>query len=273
MIPSLLFPVVEKGLAALGLVQRDTFRRPMLDRFIVEHQGMSLPERETTFRHEVLIPCYNHGRFLPGVLESLRDKKVQVTIINDASTDTTAACIAELQRAHVFKLITNEHNLLQFGSLNKAIEQSDSNLFTVLNADDFLLPGWLDYAENVFETTSVSLLGGARINFQGEVGNDVALAKIVRSISYLPTTAPTIYGPSDAVHFSHDNSIDMTMSGCTFLKSSWSFVDGFYPRERRTSLWDDRDFQMRVCAFFEIGISSEISAFYRTNSSLGLGTS
>jgi hypothetical protein len=63
----------------------------------------------------------------------------------------------------------------------------------------------------------------------------------------------------------------MTMSGCSFLKSAWEFVGGFYPLERRVSIHDDRDFQMRVCCFFNIGISNEISALWRSDSSTGMG--
>jgi hypothetical protein len=38
------------------------------------------------------------------------------------------------------------------------------------------------------------------------------------------------------------------------------------------SIHDDRDFQMRVCAFFPVAVSDELSALWRSNSSTGMGT-
>ena len=241
-------------------------------RFIVENVGRTPPEREKTFRQEILIPCFNHGRFLPGLLAAMEGLDCPITIINDKSTDDTREIIAELATRHDFKLLDNDVNLRQHGSLNRAIAQSENNLFTVVNADDYLIPGWIEYVRRVFSGSGLFLLGGGSLAFRnGCFPTEPIVGKIMKSISYRHVEGCTVYGPVHARRFSHSNSINMTMSGCTFLRSAWEFVGGFRSIETRVSVHDDRDFQMRVCAFFPIGVTEEISAFWRMDSSTGMG--
>jgi hypothetical protein len=57
------------------------------------------------------------------------------------------------------------------------------------------------------------------------------------------------------------------MSGCSFLKSAWEAVGGFYSFKKRVCSYDDRDFQMRVSALFDVAVIQEPLTFYRINSS------
>lgn len=244
-----------------------------LVQFRAEYGSRPLPAREADFSPEILVPCYNHGRFLPGLLDVLSTTGYPVTVINDCSSDDSAAVISRLKTHFSFKSIENQTNLRQHGSLNKAVRESNNNLFIVVNADDYLTPHWVDYVVRSFRETQISLLGGTNINFGNHwEQNESYVSELIKNSSHMPTARPRIVGPEDAKSFTHDNSIDMTMSGCSFLRSAWEFVGGFYPPAQRTSIHDDRDFQMRVCCFFPIGISSEVSAFWRTDSSQGRGT-
>ena len=227
-----------------------------------------LPPRETFFRPEVLIPCFNQGLFLDDALASL-PASVAVTVINDASTDDTAEHIDALKTKYPFKLLTNAVNLNQGGSLNRAITLSDNNLFIILNADDALVRHAIPTIIEVLRRhPAVRMVGGDCCPF-----DDAAVLALNRELpAELPYTPnPRIFSPADALAFQHPNDINMTMSGCSFLRSAWEAVNGFWDFEQRVCSFDDRDFQMRVCALFPVAVLQETLAFYRVNSSVGRG--
>lgn len=229
-----------------------------------------LPPRESQFRPEVIIPCFNQGHLLGDALASLPDG-VPVTVVNDASTDDTADHIDSLFTDYSFKLITNTTNLNQGGSINRAISHSENNLFIMLNADDALtryaIPTILDILERYPE---VRMAGGECCPFD----DPAILARNNQLPTRLPyQPEPRIFTPADALSFHHPNDINLTMSSCSFLRSAWIAAEGFWEFDRRVCSFDDRDFQMRVCARTSVAVLKEILAFYRVTSSVGRGRS
>ena len=240
--------------------------------YIDRNRHRAMPARETAIHPEILIPCYNHAQYLAHLLEALHGRGVPITVIDDHSDEKDRFLIEGMGRRFGVNVIRNDASLRQTGSLNKAIRISENNLFIVANADDYLLPGWVPYAIEQFRRHDIFLLGGMHICFFNHFPqSEQHLTQLVKTSDYTPSTEFRRYGPEDANRFTHDNSIDMTMTGCTFLKSAWDFVGGFYSLADRVSVWDDRDFQMRVCAFFPVGVSDELSALWRSNSSTGMG--
>jgi len=237
-----------------------------ISNFIDLHRNDILPPKETIILPEVIIPCFNHGKYIETAIKSI-PKDIPLTIVNDASTDNTHEILTSIKPYYSFKVITNSQNQNQSGSINRAINESNNNLFIILNADDALVKYWIDTVLNLFnKNENIRLLGGNAIPFSDE--NLLNMNNILSiSLGYIPK--PRIFTPSDARFFSHLNAINMTMSGCSFLKSAWLAVDGFWDYQRRVCSYDDRDFQMRVNTLFDIAILDEPSAFYRTNSSLG----
>jgi glycosyltransferase involved in cell wall biosynthesis len=237
-----------------------------LHRFIHEHAHIELPPREAVFVPEVLIPCFNHGSYLESALASIPGD-VAVTIIDDASTDDTPRIIASLASRHSFKLLRNKQNLLQNGSLNRAIEESDHNLFVVLNADDCLLPFSIDTVRRVLTAfPSVRMVGGGSIIFSGEPTREF-LKALPATLGYCPT--PRIFNRDTARSYHHLNDINMSMSGSAFLRSAWSAAGGYLDFRERVCSYDDRDFQMRVSCLFDVAVLDEPLCLYRVTSSLG----
>jgi glycosyltransferase involved in cell wall biosynthesis len=225
---------------------------------------------------EVLIPCYNHGKYLDEALKSIAWQgfkgKIFVTLIDDSSTDDTLNIMKNLkllysQRMNI-KIIHNSKNLLQTGSLNKAIEVSENELFVVLNADDLLTPDCLELISSTYEIhKDIYMLGGSSLWF--ESSDSLPKHKLI-SINNLKLTK---YGPQDAIKFNKLNSINMSQSSCSFFKSAWEVVGGYLPKEERVCSFDDRDFQMRVCSVLPVGVYKTYPMeFYRTDSSLGRAT-
>lgn len=243
--------------------------------FIKSREDQPIPVREKNLSPEILIPCYNHGKYLPDLFLTL-PKDIPITIINDNSTDDTESYINQLKEKYTFKVIKNDINLYQYGSINQAIKESENNLFIIVNADDLMIPNWIEYAIETVEKTDIFMFAGVAFPFntlseEYDKWNHI-FAELVQSISYKPTKEIKYYGPDSAKDFTHDNSINMTFNGCTFTRSAWEYVGGMLPLHQRVSMHDDRDFQMRICSFFKIGISDDITTLYRTDSSTGKGT-
>lgn len=236
-----------------------------MTRFLSEIVGVERPPRETVLHPEVIIPCFNHAEFLPDAVHSAVSTGFAVTVVDDASTDDTARVAAGLAQRHAIKVLRNETNLQQWGTLNRAVAESPNNLFIVLNADDVLVR----YAARALIDTfhqqpTVRLVGGGSIWFATPTTlrlNDVLPA----ALPYAP--ACTRYGEAQARRFTRVNDLEMTMSSCAFLRSAWSTVGGFRPFEERLCSFDDRDFQMRVSAAFEVGVVDVPLAFWRVGSS------
>lgn len=98
-------------------------------------------------RISVVIPAYNAERFLERAVESVfatGDPAVDVVIVDDGSTDGTAAVAEQLCRARPNRCRTLQHpgqaNLGVSASRNLGIRFSDSEWVALLDADDYYLP-------------------------------------------------------------------------------------------------------------------------------------
>src|SRR5262249_25816943 len=99
-------------------------------------------------RHDditVVIPCFNHGRFLPESVESaLRQQggPPKVLVVDDGSTDELTI--------HTLDALPNEVEVLRqanaglANSRNAAFERADSDLLLMVDADDRLTSDALD---------------------------------------------------------------------------------------------------------------------------------
>jgi glycosyltransferase involved in cell wall biosynthesis len=104
---------------------------------------------------DVVVPCYQYGRFLRGCVTSVLQQGIQdlrVLIIDNASTDTTSdvarALAAEDCRVDV---VTHATNLGHLASFNEGIDWATADYFMILCADDALAPGALARAVAVME--------------------------------------------------------------------------------------------------------------------------
>jgi glycosyltransferase involved in cell wall biosynthesis len=194
---------------------KNHFINKNINNFINKNKDLKLPVRESDLKPEIIIPCYNHGKFIEYALQSV-PKNVPVTVINDKSTDNSLEIILKLKNKFNFKLIDNEINLNMHGSLNKAISLSKNNLFIMLNADDALNKLTINTIMRLYsELPNIRLLGAGGITFRD---NETLRfdSTLTESLSYLPNYK--IYGPQNATKYKRMNDINMTMSGCSFSK-------------------------------------------------------
>jgi glycosyltransferase involved in cell wall biosynthesis len=269
-------------------------------------------------RAELLIPCYNHARYLEPAFQSVLRQTdlagITVTFVDDASTDDSLAIMRRLEedgerRGVPVKVLHNEHNLLQGGSLNRAISESDVELLFVLNADDVLVPNCIELSRATYDRfPSIFMLSGSAsavaIDKRGVFAEHLGQLADAREIParghpqqhtvfgiddllgdepplrprrYPPAGtrgAFTIYTPAYARNVWRTATFPLAMSGLSFFRAAWEVVGGFFPAERRVCASDDVDFQLRVCSAFPVGIYRRYPFFfYRTDSSQHRATS
>ena len=96
----------------------------------------------------VCIPTYNAAAYLREAIESVlaqTSADFELLICDDASTDATAELVAEFRDARI-RYLPFSQNLGQSGNFNRCIEHAQGDLWTLLSADDRLLPDFLERA-------------------------------------------------------------------------------------------------------------------------------
>jgi GT2 family glycosyltransferase len=225
-------------------------------------------------RFEIIIPCYNHASYLMEAFDSVVQQTykgpVTVAFVNDHSQDNSLQTMKDIAASRypstmTVKIIDNPINLNQAGSINKAIRESCNELFMILNADDILTIDCVELTLATYELhPEIYMLGGSSLWFADSGSLPVHTPKPASEFEL------TIYRPGDALKFTKTNDINMSQSSCSFLRVAWEVVGGYFERERRVCSWDDRDFQIRVCSVFPVGVYKDYPMeFYRTTSSTG----
>ena len=113
-------------------------------------------KREGTLgRIDVIIPCYNYGRFLYQCVNSVLGQvgvDVRVLVIDDASPDNTAEVAAALARENPrVTVIRHSTNKGHISTYNEGIEWASADYMLLLSADDYLLPGALRRATDLMD--------------------------------------------------------------------------------------------------------------------------
>ncbi len=115
---------------------------------------------------DIVIPCYNYGRFLDRCVQSVLDQKVRdlrILIIDDASTDDSLNVARRIAATDArITVIAHEQNKGHIATYNEGLlGWAESEYSLLLSADDVLTPGALDRAIAVLDAhPSVGLLYG-----------------------------------------------------------------------------------------------------------------
>lgn len=95
----------------------------------------------------VVIPLYNHGRFIEAAVESVYAQTLapsQVIVVDDGSTDDSAAAMAVLCQRHPGILFWSQPNQGAHHALNAAIHRATGEFVSILNSDDIYHPRRLE---------------------------------------------------------------------------------------------------------------------------------
>jgi hypothetical protein len=93
----------------------------------------------------VVVPCFNHGRFLGEALASVGTPLVrtEIVVIDDGSTDSTPDVLASFETRNEFRFVRQPNGGLA-GARNRGLRESRGRFVVFLDADDRLAPGAVD---------------------------------------------------------------------------------------------------------------------------------
>jgi glycosyltransferase involved in cell wall biosynthesis len=120
--------------------------------------GSAALDREEIWRMakvDIVVPCYNYGRFLEACVRSVLSQSVsdaRVLIIDDASSDDSVSVAQKLaQEDSRVSLIAHPANKGHIETYNEGIAWASADYFLLLSADDLLVPGALQRATEVMD--------------------------------------------------------------------------------------------------------------------------
>ncbi|MCO5062875.1 MAG: glycosyltransferase [Rhizobiaceae bacterium] len=205
----------------------------------------------------VLIPCYNYGRYLVDCVQSVLSQEgveVSVLIIDDCSSDNTPDVCMDLSRKDSrVKFIRHEVNKGHIATYNEGIALARSKYFTLLSADDLLTPGALGRATRIMEENpSVGLVYGHPIPFSDDV---LPPARTSSSKS-------TIWSGREWVRMVCKSGKNFITSPEAVVRTSVQQAVGGYTPELPHS--GDMEMWLRIAAISDVGhVNDADQAYYR----------
>jgi glycosyltransferase involved in cell wall biosynthesis len=144
----------------------------------------------------IIIPCYNHGKYIQETLDSIESAKdkydVEVIIVNDGSTDEyTIVKLKELE--NLGYLVLNQKNCGLAKARNNGIELAKGKYILPLDSDNKVLKPYLNEAIDVLEkNVYLDIVYGNAIYFGEKTGDwiveEYSLFKLV-SGNYIDSCA------------------------------------------------------------------------------------
>ncbi len=107
-----------------------------------------------SFKVSVVIPCFNHGEFLPeavGSVTNIERDDIELIVVDDGSTDERTRKEMDTLCAHGTKVIRQENKGLA-AARNVGILASQGEYLFPLDADDRLRSGWIDRGIGILDS-------------------------------------------------------------------------------------------------------------------------
>ena len=100
----------------------------------------------------VIVPCFNHARFLGEALASVGMPVVrtEIVVVDDGSTDDTPDVIAAFETSNAFQAV-RQPNAGLAAARNRGLRESRGRFIIFLDADDRLAPGAVDIGATLLD--------------------------------------------------------------------------------------------------------------------------
>jgi glycosyltransferase involved in cell wall biosynthesis/SAM-dependent methyltransferase len=221
----------------------ESLEQPFQSRFL-QMRG----EKETSKKHlvSVIIPCYNHERFLGEAIESTLVQtypNVEIIVVDDGSTDNTADVAAGYPSVQY----VYQANQGLAAARNTGLGMSHGELLVFLDADDRLMPAAVEHGVRHLLSSSDSAFVSGRYRYIDEDG------KILHEYSQEPA------GPDSYASFLHGNYIGMHAT-VVYRRSAIEVEGGFNPA---LSACEDYDLYLRLSRKYPVAVHNHLVAEYR----------
>jgi len=206
---------------------------------------------------DIVIPCYQYGRFLPDCVTSVLRQNVdalRILIIDNASTDDSVAVARRLAAPDGrIEVRARRKNLGPHASFNEGVDWAASDYVMILCADDLLAPGALERAVAVMEQNpDVSFAIGADREFRdgetlpAETGGD-APWHVVEGSQFVSERCR--------------NPAGYVAAGAVLVRTSAQKAAGYYRPELPYT--DDLEMLLRLAAPARVAVTGAVQGFRR----------
>lgn len=100
----------------------------------------------------VIVPCYNHGRYLGEALRSVGvpAARTEIVVVDDGSRDSTPDVVATFETRNIFRSV-RQPNAGLAAARNRGLRESRGEFVVFLDADDRLAPGAIGLLRDALE--------------------------------------------------------------------------------------------------------------------------
>jgi glycosyltransferase involved in cell wall biosynthesis len=152
-------------------------------------------------RLSVLMPSYNHGRFLARALSAIVNQSRppdEVIVVDDCSTDDTPLILRDYANRYDFiKVHTNEQNVGCAESTETATKLAAGDFLQLCASDDWMLPGCIETLMGLVDRFPNAGIVSAPMTYFDESKEDgFAIPKDAGVLSYHMPDG--FYGPGDS---------------------------------------------------------------------------
>jgi glycosyltransferase involved in cell wall biosynthesis len=133
----------------------------------------------------VVVPNFNHGKFLESALHALISQSptpAEIVVVDDASTDDSVSVIREFAAGNPsVRLLVNSENVGAIRSMKRGLDVVTGRYIYLAAADDWVMPGFFALATQMLESNSrAGLFCGDTVVIDGESGRYLGHRPIVR---------------------------------------------------------------------------------------------
>lgn len=142
-------------------------------------------------RFSVVIPLYNHARYIQAAIASVISQGEivrEIIIVDDGSTDNSAGVVKIIAKAEDRIVFWSQPNQGAHAALNSAISRATGEFVAILNSDDQFIEGRLVVLAKVFDRKKNIEFISTGIRFINGNGNPVANDWYVQALNFYQAT-------------------------------------------------------------------------------------
>jgi GT2 family glycosyltransferase len=189
--------------------------------------GATVPGPRPLTDIAVVVPLYNHERFVAAALHSLLEQTAaprEIVLVDDGSRDGGLMLAREVLATAPNSRVLTQENGGAHAAINRAVALTEAPYIAVLNSDDRFAPQKLAWCQEIFAGDPSAELIAGRVALIGERGELLARGPSVDWLARAENFAART--GLDQLALLHENFV-ATTSNIVFSRKLWERVGGF----------------------------------------------
>jgi glycosyltransferase involved in cell wall biosynthesis len=183
----------------------------------------------------VIVPNFNHARFLPRCLDALLGQSVpacEIIVVDDASTDNSRDVLSSLAQMHpTVKIYHNERNMGVNATMNRALPLAQGDYVFFTAADDEVRPGLFEKSLRLLRANPQAGLCTGWCEWRR---TDTGLAWVMGA--EMPKE-PGYFSPADLVALGQSGRLMISNPSTIYRKAALIEAGGWIPELRWFTDW------------------------------------